>query len=268
MSFTRCFPDDLGLGTILPPFLILPFKYRRLFLCILLMLIVSLARGNTSHATRNVPRTQHPYVIFNKKYYPIPSAYGYIENGIASWYGGDFHGLKTSNGEVYDMHEMTAAHKTLPMDTMLLVKNLDTGKNVVVRVNDRGPFVRGRIIDLSYKAAKALKIVKNGTARVQIVALAEGEAEENGGQPILRNKDLSAGEFYVQIGSFAQQLNALKLQKRFGDAGHAAVIRKSLKANRSLYRVQVYAGNTLEDARQSEKSLLEKGYAGSFIIAR
>ena len=127
----------------------------------------------SADASGHRPRTQKPYVIDGKRYYPIPSAEGYSEKGIASWYGGKFHGKKTSNGETYNKYSMTAAHKTLPMNTMLLVKNLENGKKTVVRINDRGPFVRGRIVDLSYKAAKTLGIVKNGTARVQAIALGE-----------------------------------------------------------------------------------------------
>ena len=237
-------------------------------LCTFLMLVLSVTCLRVSLAGKDWPRTQEPYEIFDKRYYPIPSSDGYIEKGIASWYGPDFHGLKTSNGEIYNMHEMTAAHKTLPMDTMLLVKNLDNGNKTVVRVNDRGPFVQGRILDLSYRAAKTLQIVGDGTARVQIVALAEGEERGRGEQPILRYKNLSIGEFYVQIGSFAQRFNAERLQKRFTDAGHTTVIQKSFNPEPLLYRVQVYVGKTLQDARRAEKALHGRGYANSYIIAR
>ena len=115
--------------------------------------------------------TLAPYVINNKTYYPIADATGFKEKGIASWYGDYFHGRPTSNGERYDMYGMTAAHKILPMNTVLLVKNLNNGKETTVRVNDRGPFVDGRIIDLSYTAAQKLDIVGPGTSRVEIVAL-------------------------------------------------------------------------------------------------
>ncbi|MCI5128243.1 MAG: septal ring lytic transglycosylase RlpA family protein [Candidatus Electrothrix sp. AUS3] len=122
------------------------------------------------------PATQRPYVIEGRTYYPIPSAEGYEEIGLASWYGDPFHGRKTANGETYDMYGITAAHKTLPMGTMLLVKNLANGKTATVRINDRGPFVDGRIIDLSHTTAKALGILQKGTGKVKIVAL--GAAEE------------------------------------------------------------------------------------------
>ena len=120
---------------------------------------------------KKMPATQRPYVIEGQTYCPISSAEGYEETGLASWYGDPFHGRKTANGETYDMYGVTAAHKTLPMNTMLLVKNLTNGKTTTVRINDRGPFVDGRIIDLSYTTAKALGVVHHGTEKVQLIAL-------------------------------------------------------------------------------------------------
>jgi rare lipoprotein A len=214
------------------------------------------------------PRTQLPYVIDNKRYYPIPSAEGYSEEGVASWYGGKFHGRRTSNGEIYDMHAMTAAHKTLPMNTILLVKNLENGKETTVRINDRGPFVRGRIVDLSYSAAKAIGIARQGITRVRAIALGEEAVNKLGEAPTLVYRNLSVGEFYVQIGAFTQKRNAARLQKRFADAGHATVIQEDSGPESILYRVQVYAGNALQHAKRAEKALLERGYIGAFIIAR
>jgi rare lipoprotein A len=219
-------------------------------------------------AASKTPATQAPYVIKNKRYYPIPSADGYRERGVASWYGQDFHGRRTSNGETYDMYAMTAAHKTLPMNTMLMVKNLDNGQETIVRVNDRGPFVRGRIIDLSYKAAKQLNVLGNGTAMVDVVALAEGRVQKPGATPTLFYNNLGTGEFYIQIGAFTQKINAIKLQKRFTDAGHTTVIQKYFGPKNIFYRVQVYAGKNIVNAEQAEKALLEYGYVGCFIIAR
>jgi rare lipoprotein A len=123
------------------------------------------------------PATQRPYVIKGETYHPIPSAEGYEETGFASWYGDPFHGRKTANGETYDMYGVTAAHKTLPMNTMLLVKNMVNGKTTTVRVNDRGPFVDGRIIDLSYTTAQELGVVHHGTEKVQIIALCAAEEQ-------------------------------------------------------------------------------------------
>ena len=111
------------------------------------------------------------YEVRGKTYQVLPTATGFKEQGIASWYGGKFHGRKTANGEVYDMHQLTAAHKTLPLPTYVLVKNIDNGFAVIVRVNDRGPFIDDRIIDLSYAAAKELRMVDAGIGEVQIEAL-------------------------------------------------------------------------------------------------
>lgn len=233
---------------------------RITLLCSFIFLLYPLILfGVIADAATQLPRTQSPYVIDNKRYYPIPTASGFSQGGLASWYGRDFHGRRTSNGEVYDMYSMTAAHKTLPMNTMLLVKNTHNGKSTVVRVNDRGPFVKGRIIDLSYTAAKKLEITSSGVGEVKIVALSEGD---------ISYPDLTSGEFYVQIGSFARKINAIKLQKRFTDAGHTTVIQKYFGPQSILYRVQVYVGKTLGNAERAEKALQGYGYAGAFIIAR
>ncbi len=112
-----------------------------------------------------------PYTVFGKRYYPLASASGYREVGEASWYGKKFHGRKTSSGEVYDMYKMTAAHKTLPLPTYVSVRMLDTDMSVVVKVNDRGPFLQGRIIDLSYVAARKLGLDQRGTADVEVTVV-------------------------------------------------------------------------------------------------
>ena len=243
-------------------------KIKILLFCIPVLTILSLILNTTVHASGKRPRTQKAYTINNKRYYPIPSAEGYNERGIASWYGGKFHGRKTSNGETYNKYKMTAAHKTLPMNTMLLVKNLENGRKTIVRINDRGPFVRGRIIDLSYKAAKEIGMAQKGIARVQVTALGEESVAKWGESPTLVYKDLSIGEFYVQIGAFANKANAVRLQKRFTDAGFSAINLKSFGSKSILYRVQVYVGETLQKAKRSEKALLDRGYTGAFIIAK
>jgi len=227
------------------------------FLAVFLLFTESLS------STSTVPPTQRPYVINGVRYYPINTSSGYVETGKASWYGPGFHGKRTSNGELYDMNGPTAAHKTLPMNTILLVKNLENNKEAIVRVNDRGPFVRGRIIDLSYTTAKYLNVLRKGTAKVRITALAPSL---NG--KIQAGVDFDRGEFYVQIGSFKIKNNALRLQKRFVDSGHPTVIIEYSTRNDLFYRVQVYAGNSLHHAKRSENALLERGYSGAFIIAR
>ena len=219
--------------------------------------------------------TQRPYIIDDQEYKPLPSSSGYKETGIASWYGPDFNGHPTSNGEVYDMHGQTAAHKLLPMNTMLLVSNLENGKNTIVRVNDRGPFVQGRIVDLSYTAAKKLDLVDSGTAKVQVTALGQGDnsSGNNGaanGNGAANNRDINynLGEFFVQIGAFGQKNNAVKLQKRFSDTGHATVIQEFFAQKSILYRVCVYAGQELHGAYKVEEALHSRGWGGAFVVAR
>ena len=125
------------------------------------------------------------YSRFGVKYYPEIAKIGDKFDGIASWYGPDFHSKKTSNGEVYNMYDMTAAHKTLPMNTVVKVDNLDNGKSTIVRINDRGPFVSGRIIDLSNKAAHSINMVGNGTARVKVTVLGYNGELENSKAPLV-----------------------------------------------------------------------------------
>ena len=209
--------------------------------------------------------TQKPYIINNRVYYPIPSSYGFTQKGVASWYGDDFHGRKTSNAETYNMYEMTAAHKTLPMDTILLVRNLENNREVVVRVNDRGPFVRGRIIDVSYTAAKKLDLVGKGTARVYITAL--GDAKKGSADLKRMAKNFYTGEFYIQIGSFTNRNNARRLQQRFTQAGHTTLIQKYYGPDKIYHRVHVYVGKTLKGAEQQREILESRGYKDAFVIA-
>lgn len=150
--------------------------------------------------------TQRAYHIDGKWYQPVDSSNGYEEEGIASWYGKDFHGKKTSNGEIYNMHAMTAAHKTLPIGTYVKVTRLDNGKEAIVRVNDRGPFVKGRIIDLSYKAASELGIADSGTAKVEIAALGDAVGDK------LIIRDYQHGNFMAQVGAFTVKSNATRLR--------------------------------------------------------
>ena len=133
-------------------------------------------RKDTGDKSKNNSEAMHratmrPYNVFGIRYYPFVANVGDQFDGIASWYGPDFHAKKTSNGEIYNMYAMTAAHKTLPMNTVVRVDNLDNGRSTIVRINDRGPFVAGRIIDLSNKAAHEIDMVRKGTARVKVTVL-------------------------------------------------------------------------------------------------
>ena len=141
---------------------------------------------DVSHVKDAIPRAEpksrygNPpsYVVFGKRYHTLASSEGYSERGIASWYGTKFHGHRTSSGESYDMYRMSAAHKTLPLPTYARVTNLRNGKSVVVKINDRGPFVKGRISDVSYLAAQKLDFVQQGLAKVRVVVLDAGSPSE------------------------------------------------------------------------------------------
>lgn len=144
------------------------------------------------------------YEVFGKIYDLMPSSLGYLEIGIASWYGKKFHGRLTAMGEIYDMYEMTAAHKALPLPTMVRVTNLDTGQDIIVRVNDRGPFHEDRLIDLSYGAARALGFENQGTAPVVVEAIDEVNYPELVEKIEHETYYLQAGAFQVRAGAEAQ----------------------------------------------------------------
>lgn len=153
------------------------------------------------------------YVVNGRRYVVLNSAHGFQERGIASWYGPDFHGKKASNGDDYDMHSMTAAHKTLPLPSYVRVTNLENGRSAIVRVNDRGPFVDNRIIDLSFAAATRLGVVQKGTAPVEIAVVEPGEAgvqvADPGPRPVMGKPRM-----YLQAGAFAQRENAERMRQR------------------------------------------------------
>jgi rare lipoprotein A len=237
-------------------------------LCLLVATFIGACSSSPPRRTGDyeVP-TQRPYTIKNKTYYPIASAEGYREKGIASWYGTYFHGRPTANGETYDMNDMTAAHKTLPMDTMVLVKNLENGRETVVRINDRGPFIRGRIIDLSRAAARDIGMLTSGIARVQVVAI-DPRSQIVVRQAQERQAPVRQDYYFVQIASFTNPTTARTLQQRFIDAGHhAEVLARGTNTNRT-YDVQVYVGTTMEQADKARLLLEKKGYHGAFVVPR
>jgi len=173
------------------------------------------------------------YEVFGKRYFVLPTAEGYVEQGVASWYGPGFHAASTSNGEPYDMYAMTAAHKTLPLPSYVRVTNLANGRTVVLRVNDRGPFVGNRIIDLSYTAAAKLDMLRAGTALVEVRALLPDKLE-----PV--PPAAPARTLYVQAGAFADEGNAQRLAARLRAAGVGEIgISPSLRTERRLWRVRV-----------------------------
>jgi rare lipoprotein A len=191
------------------------------------------------------------------------------QRGVASWYGKKFHGRRTSSGETYDMYAMTAAHKTLPLGTHVKVLNLKNDREIVVRINDRGPFVRGRIIDLSYAAAQKIDIVGPGTAPVEIIALgtAAGPARADGKEPTYTPIDYYSGNFTIQIGAFQDRNNAERLKQKLDQAYKNAHIVIYQDGSDTWYRVRVGKAETLSRAIEYEALLIQNGYNDAFIIA-
>jgi rare lipoprotein A len=205
------------------------------------------------------------YDVFGKRYYVLSSSVGYWERGVASWYGPGFHKVRTSTGEPYDMYGMTAAHRTLPLPAYVRVTNLQNGRSVVVRVNDRGPFVGNRIIDLSYTAAAKLDMLRNGTAMVEIrsidpmapapaitasalatattaagAAVSPPPAAPLTAVPVAQTPAAPAPALFVQAGAFADPANAERLAERLrgGNLGKVFV-RDDQIAGRRMYRVRI-----------------------------
>lgn len=172
------------------------------------------------------------YEVDGVRYFVKSSAAGYVERGVASWYGPGFHQEFTSNGEPYDMYGLTAAHKTLPLPCYVQVTNLTNGKQVVLRVNDRGPFKAGRIIDLSYTAAAKLDMLRDGTALVEVRAITPGE--------ITPTPNDAIKPIYVQAGSFSNAINADRLVSQLRKNGYPQTdVFSDLVDGRSLYRVRI-----------------------------
>ena len=219
------------------------------------------------------------YTVFGKRYYTLPNSQGFTERGIASWYGKKFHGRRTSSGETYDMYAMTAAHTRLPLPTYVQVTNLENGKQVVVRVNDRGPFHQNRVIDLSYSAASKLDIVEQGTGLVEIRALDPLHyrlSEKPGDTP---SQIADAGEhqdapawasspgqqagrpiIFVQVGAFSERAGADQLlnQLRLLDLG-AISISSIIKDAEELHRVRIGPLPTVQSADDTFAKLSDMG---------
>jgi rare lipoprotein A len=188
------------------------------------------------------------YEVFGKRYYVMASSSSYVERGVASWYGPGFHAERTSIGEPYDMYGMTAAHKTLSLPTYVRVTNLQNNRSVVVRVNDRGPFVGNRIIDLSYTAAAKLDMLRHGTAFVEVRAI-DPSANPIGAitpvtsallTPAPAPSSDAHGGLYIQAGAFADRTNAERLASRLRRGNYGKVfVRDVSSAGRTFYRVRI-----------------------------
>ncbi|MDR3178056.1 MAG: septal ring lytic transglycosylase RlpA family protein [Campylobacteraceae bacterium] len=216
----------------------------------------------TTTTTRSQGGTMKPYTINGKTYYPTVVSAGNTFSGTASWYGKDFHGKKTSNGETYDMYKISAAHKTFPMNTIVKVTNTKNNKSVVVRINDRGPFVQNRIIDLSYKAALTVDMVNSGTAPVKLEVLGfEGVYAKDASA----KQSVVIDDFDVQIGAFRKKSGAQIYEAAFNDKNrdYKAVIREGILDGDLIYRVWVRGFRGEEEARDF---ISRSEYEGAFIV--
>ncbi len=181
---------------------------------------------------------------------PVPPRIKRVEVGLASWYGEKFHGRRTASGKVYDMYQLTAAHKTLPLGTSVIVTHVNNGKSVEVTVNDRGPFVRGRIIDLSYAAAQALEMVEQGVAKVRVEVLDT--------RPI--STPSPEGPFTIQVGSFISQSNAISLMEELQRAYKDVYITELKTPENTYYRVRLGTFKTRDEAYRFATRLAQDGY--------
>lgn len=180
------------------------------------------------------------YEVMGRRYYVMDDAAGYRERGIASWYGTKFHGRLTSSGEPYDMYAMTAAHKSLPLPSYVRVTHVGNGRSVVVRVNDRGPFVGDRIIDLSYAAAVRLGMHVEGTALVDVELVGPGATTAAAGAAPATTATAVTGPVWLQVGAFSDADNAARLESRLVEHGIGGVVTlQERRRLQTIYRVRI-----------------------------
>ena len=214
------------------------------------------------------------YKVLGKWYSVRESSAGYKEKGISSWYGKKFHGHRTSSGETYNMYAMTAAHKTLPLPTYVRVTHLKNGRSVIVKVNDRGPFHQGRIIDLSYSAAKKLGVTATGTAAVEVVALDPKQYKSKQAYQPKFNKTSALATFplkpnfklFLQVGAFSSQDNAYELKKRLSRMFKQQQIHSDFSSEKNIYRVRIGPLASIADADKLSVFLNNKGIPTTKIV--
>lgn len=210
--------------------------------------------------------TMRPYSIAGKKYYPTLTKVGKKYRGIASWYGPNFHAKKTSNGETYNMYGFTAASKTLPMNTMVRVYNQENNKETIVRINDRGPFVDGRIIDLSNSAARAIDMVKKGTAHVELTVLGfNGKIAKTRRE---RSEKLGVNNYFIQVGAFSRIEGAKKIKEKLNNTllngNYKAKIKQTKLDGKWINRVWISGFRSEEEAEDFKHN---NGLDQAMIIA-
>ncbi|MGV6825492.1 MAG: septal ring lytic transglycosylase RlpA family protein [bacterium] len=229
---------------------------------------------DVSHVKEPVPRKEprsrygnpESYEVRGITYKLLDRSEGFSENGIASWYGLKFHGERTSSGEAYDMYKMSAAHKTLPIPCYVRVTNLENGKQVIVRVNDRGPFHPNRIIDLSYTAAVRLDMQQKGTAPVKIEVVT---GDEPAPPEIPGAADATGPAMYLQTGAFSTEQNAREHQQKLQGFTEWPIHIESAEINdRTLYRVQVGPIQTIDTLDKLAADLANKGFNNTHVKIR
>lgn len=218
------------------------------------------------------------YEALGKTYYVKKSAKNHVERGIASWYGTKFHGRRTSSGEPYDMYKMTAAHKSLPIPSYAEVTNLENGRKIVVRINDRGPFKEGRIIDLSYVAAIKLGIDQKGTGQVEmrtitfdppnrgVIALAAPQATPAEISRIEPLESSTRQQTFLQVGSFSEQQNMQRMVDRLNGASIKNIRVYSPDSDNTNYRVRIGPLANRNIAEQLANELTNKGFEQPYIV--
>jgi rare lipoprotein A len=227
--------------------------------------------------TRSKYGNPSSYKVFGKRYYVMPSSKGYKERGIASWYGSKFHGKRTSSGEPYDMYAMTAAHKTLPLPTYVKVTNLKNDRQVILKVNDRGPFHDNRIIDLSHTAAKKLGIIGTGTGLVEVEAIDPAtwgkkptKPKSPPAQAQVATTRLSDNQvnMYLQLGAFLSSNNAYQLKDKVNTVIRPdfASVTTTLKNDQQFYRVRIGPLDTVEYADTLTQTLNQNGFGSAHIV--
>ena len=214
--------------------------------------------------------TQRPYEVNGIWYYPLSSARGFVQEGLASWYGPGFNGRPTACGQTYDMWAYTAAHKTLPLGTYVKVTDLDNGRTVIAKVTDRGPFVSGRVIDLSARCAQSLGCFGKGLARVKVEAVQSATEQVVGNSTYWKPAPVPSfryGKFAVQIGAFQRETNAYLLRHRMN--GQYCRVRTGYIPDKPgvWYRVQVGAYRDLVVAKAEAERFRTSGFPGAFVIA-
>jgi rare lipoprotein A len=210
---------------------------------------------------------QKPYTVAGKRYEPLSSHEGFVQEGIASSYGRDFHGRKTSSGEPFDMNAMTAAHKTLPLGVYVKVQHKRTGREVIVRINDRGPFVRERIIDLSEGAARKLETIQEGVAAVRITALGYKTDQTDGEVHYRAPASYDTGSFALQVAALKIRANAYRYADELKRTYGTADVREATVGGNVFYRVRMGHYSSLRAAQAAQESYERKGFPGNFVVA-